>query len=148
MRTGRSCARPQRMERRAALGSPRTHAGDERAREVGRSLPYFAWNPRHLLELKVGLEEPMPHILLMCSKGRARGPHRTSLRIASGGTSRAYAFNSSRSALASFKSAVSKPSLNQPYISASIARPSSRWPCFASRRTRLVVARSSKSLAP
>ena len=27
------------------------------------ALPYLAWNPRHLLELKVGLEEP-PHITI------------------------------------------------------------------------------------
>jgi hypothetical protein len=33
-RTGRSCARPQRMELRAASGSPRTHADDERASVV------------------------------------------------------------------------------------------------------------------
>ena len=36
-RTGRSWVRPPPMERRDASGSPRTHADDERAQEVGQS---------------------------------------------------------------------------------------------------------------
>ena len=42
---------------------------------------------------------------------------------------------------------MSKPSVNQLYISASIVRASSRRPCVASSRARLVVARNSHDLA-
>ncbi len=54
---------------------------------------------------------------------------------------------SARPAFASLRSAVSKPSVNQPEISASITRASSRQPCLASSRARLVVARSSNDFA-
>ena len=60
---------------------------------------------------------------------------------------RPYALNSSSKALASLRSVVSKRSLNQRYIPASLVRPWSRCPCFASNRVRLVVARSSHDFA-
>ncbi len=49
--------------------------------------------------------------------------------------------NSSSSALASWKSAVSKPSVNQPYTSASSWCTSARWAWYCHRRARLMAAR-------
>jgi hypothetical protein len=54
-----------------------------------------------------------------------------------------YPSRSANSALASCKSAVSKPSVNQPSIGVRISRASSRWPCCRHSRLRLVAARSS-----
>jgi hypothetical protein len=55
--------------------------------------------------------------------------------------------NSSSSALASRRSAVSKPSVNQRQIVASRSSASSRWPYCCHRLLRLIVARSSSDLA-
>jgi len=57
------------------------------------------------------------------------------------------ASNASSRALASLKSAVSKPSLNQPYTGASSSRASLYLPCCCHRRARLVAARSSQDFA-
>src|SRR5262249_47269439 len=56
-------------------------------------------------------------------------------------------FNTSSSALASRKSAVSNPSVNQEYTGASSARAASCFPCCCHRRARLMAARSSRDLA-
>jgi hypothetical protein len=48
-----------------------------------------------------------------------------------------YAANSSNSALASFRSRVSKPSVNQPYTGASRSRACCDLPCSRRRRARL-----------
>src|SRR5262249_33711893 len=55
--------------------------------------------------------------------------------------------SSSNNAFASFKSAVSKPSVNQWYTGARRARASWRLPCCCQRRARLVAARSSQDFA-
>src|SRR5215510_1463731 len=55
--------------------------------------------------------------------------------------------NSSNNALASFKSAVSKPSVNQLYTGASRSWASWRLPCCCQSRARLVAVRNSKDLA-
>src|SRR2546427_3983259 len=55
--------------------------------------------------------------------------------------------NSSNNALASCKSAVSNPSVNQLYTGASRSWASWRLPCCCQRRARLVAARNSKDLA-
>src|SRR5215468_6275694 len=55
--------------------------------------------------------------------------------------------NSSNNALASLRSAVSKPSVNQPYTGASRSWASWRLPCCCHRRAKLVEVRSSQDLA-
>src|SRR5262249_6818434 len=55
--------------------------------------------------------------------------------------------NSSSNALASCKSAVSKPSVNQLYTGASRSWASWRLPCCCQRQARLVAVRNSKDLA-
>src|SRR5215475_7785970 len=55
--------------------------------------------------------------------------------------------NSSNNALASFKSAVSNPSVNHPYTGASRSWASWRLPCCCHSRARLVAVRNSKDLA-
>src|SRR5262245_23971563 len=55
--------------------------------------------------------------------------------------------NSANNAFASFKSAVSNPSVNQLYTGASRSWASWRFPCCCQRRARLVAARSSRDLA-
>ena len=55
--------------------------------------------------------------------------------------------NSSNNAFASCKSAVSKPSVNQPYTGARRSWASWRLPCCCQRRARLVAARNSRDLA-
>jgi hypothetical protein len=55
--------------------------------------------------------------------------------------------NASSNALASFKSAVSKPSVNQWYTGARRSWASWRFPCWCHRRARLVAARNSRDLA-
>jgi len=55
--------------------------------------------------------------------------------------------NASSSALASCRSAVSKPSVNQLYMGASSSCAAARLPCCCHRRPRLMVARRSKDLA-
>src|SRR5215471_20790518 len=50
-------------------------------------------------------------------------------------------------AFASMRSAVSKPSVNQPYTGASRSWASWRLPCWCQSRARLVAARSSKDFA-
>ena len=52
-----------------------------------------------------------------------------------------------RSAAASRRSTVSNPSVNQPYIAASLSSASSCLPSFRSNRAKLVTARSSNDLA-
>jgi hypothetical protein len=58
-----------------------------------------------------------------------------------------YPSNSSSNALASWRSAVSKPSVNQLYTGASTSWASARLPCCCHRRLRLIAARSSHDLA-
>ena len=55
--------------------------------------------------------------------------------------------NSSNNALASLRSAVSNPSVNQLYTGASRSWASWRLPCWCQSRARLVAARNSKDLA-
>src|SRR5215468_3904909 len=55
--------------------------------------------------------------------------------------------NASSKAFASCRSAVSKPSVNQPYTGTSSARAAACLPCCCQRRAKLVVARSSSNLA-
>src|SRR5215471_8880604 len=55
--------------------------------------------------------------------------------------------NTSNNAFASFKSAVSKPSVNQLYTGARRSWASWRFSCCCQRRARLVAARSSSDLA-
>ena len=55
--------------------------------------------------------------------------------------------SSASSAAASFRSAVSKPSLNQPLTRASNSRASFRRPCSPHNRARLIAVRSSHSFA-
>src|SRR2546429_9531009 len=55
--------------------------------------------------------------------------------------------NASNNALASLRSAVSKPSVNQPYTGASRSWASWRFPWLCQKRARLVAARNSKDLA-
>ena len=55
--------------------------------------------------------------------------------------------NASNNALASFKSAVSKPSVNQLYTEASRSWASWRFPCCCQSRARLVAVLNSKDLA-
>src|SRR5262249_55551235 len=55
--------------------------------------------------------------------------------------------NASKSAFASFKSAVSKPSVNQLYTGASRSWASWRLPCWCQRRARLVAILNSKDFA-
>src|SRR6516164_4814201 len=55
----------------------------------------------------------------------------------------AHAASSSSSAFASFRSGVSKPSVNQPQTGASRSRASPRRPCSRHSRARLVAARNS-----
>ena len=59
---------------------------------------------------------------------------------------RIFASSSSNSALADLRSGVSKPSVNQPYMSESSRRASWCRPCRLQRRAKLVVALSSKAL--
>src|SRR4029450_3909994 len=54
--------------------------------------------------------------------------------------------NASNNALASFKSAVSNPSVNQWYTGARRSRASWRFPCCCHRRLKLITARSSSDL--
>jgi hypothetical protein len=53
----------------------------------------------------------------------------------------------SSNALASFRTGVSKPSVNQPYIGARRSRAASRLPCSRQSRARLTAARSSQNSA-
>src|SRR4029450_111791 len=55
--------------------------------------------------------------------------------------------NSSNNALASLRSAVSNPSVNQLYTGASRSWASWRFPCCCQSRARLVAARNSRDLA-